>query len=158
MRYGGLALIVCTITVACSGGESSVRQRFLAQSSVSVLFDTWVRCNNNQDRDSLALLYHHVRELRVLRPDGTVTRGWNEEREAQAEFFDSVERVNFLAEALEIEVVDKDVVLTTFHHSLDAERRGGERLPTVSGVGTMVWVRDAADGQWKIHMLHLSAR
>ena len=158
MRHTGLALITCSLFVACSGGDISVRQRFLAQSSVSVRFDTWVRSFNNKDRDSLALTYHQVPELRVHHADGTVSRGWGEERENQAEFFNNVEVVNFVIDGLEIEVVSDAVVLTTFRHSLDTERSDGQRDATVSGLGTIVWIKDTADDLWKIHTLHLSAR
>ena len=156
MRHTNL-LWVCLL-VACSSGETSVRQQFLAQSTASVQFDTWVRAINNQNQDSLAIVYHPVPELRVLNIDGTVSRGWDEVLAYWVEFFAGVETVNFVTDGLEIEVVNEDVVLMTFRHSLDTERLEGERGSTVSGLGTIVWRRDAVDDLWKIHMQHLSAR
>jgi ketosteroid isomerase-like protein len=156
MRYAGLLLL--SLIAACSGDDISVRQRFLAQSSVSVQFEGWVRSLNNQNQDSLALVFHQVPELRVLHTDGTVARGRDEVREAQVEFFDSAEMVNFVPDGLEIEVLGDDVVLTTFRYTLDIERTDGTRDPTVRGLGTIVWTNDPADGLWKIRALQLSAR
>ena len=156
MRYTTLLLIL--ITVACGGGEISVRQRFLAQSSVSVHFDAWVRALNNQERDSLALFYHHGPELRVLGIDGTISRGWEEESESQRQFIETAELVNFVPGEPDIEVLAKDMVLTTFRHTLDIERVSGQRDPTVHGLGTILWTQDPGDDSWKIRLLQLSAR
>jgi ketosteroid isomerase-like protein len=156
MRHA--TLLGLSLLTACSGGELSVRQQFLAQSSVSVQFDTWVRSINNQNQDSLALVYHQVPELRALNTDGTVSRGWDETREYWNEFFDGVEIVNFVTDGHEIEVLSQHVVLMTFRHMLDTERTDGERGSDARGRGTIVWTRDVVDGLWKIHMLHLSER
>lgn len=156
MRH--LGLLVLAFVVACGGREISVRQRFLAQSGVSVQFDTWARAVNNQDEDSLALCYHHGPELRVLNMDGTISRGWNEESERQRDFFSAAERVNFVPGEPEIEVMAKDMVITTFLHTLDIERMNGERDPTVRGVGLILWTRDPNDDTWRIRFVQLSAR
>jgi hypothetical protein len=103
MRHFGLLLLA--LVVACGSEELSVRQRFLAQSSVSVQFEAWVRSLNNQNQDSLALVYHQVPELRILGIDGSVSHGWEEERENVAEFFASAEMVNFVPAGLEIFVL-----------------------------------------------------
>jgi hypothetical protein len=156
MRYTSLLLL--SIVVACGSEEISVRQRFVAQSSVSVQFDAWVRSLNNQNQDSLALVYHQVPELRILGIDGSVSHGWEEEREKVAEFFASAEMVNFVPDGLEIFVLSYEVVLTTFRHTLDIERTDGQRDPTVRGLGTIVWTHDPIDDLWKIRVLQLSAR
>ncbi len=158
MRHASLALIAICLLLACSREETSVRQRFLAQSSVSVQFENWTRVFNNMDRDSLALIYHQVPELRVIHSDGSMSRGWTEERDRLSDFFGGVERVNLVTEGLETEVISEDLVLATFRHALAIERVDGQRDPRVSGPGTMVWIKDPADEIWKIHMEHLSAR
>ena len=152
------SLFLLSLFVACSGEDASVRQRFLAQSGASVRFENWVRCLNNQDRDSVASFYQHVPELRVLQVDGTITRGWEAERESQKAFFDAIGMVNFVPNDLEIDVLSKDLVLTTFRFALDIEAADGQRDPTLSGVGTMVWIKDPADGEWKIRLQQLSSR
>ena len=156
MRYFNLLLL--TLLVSCAADEMSVRQQFLAQSSVSVQFDVWVRSLNNQDQDSLALVFQQVPELRVLHVDGTVSHGWEEERENQLQFFDSTDMVNFVPDGIEIDVLSDELVLTTFRHTLDIERTGGQRDPTIRGLGTMVWTHDLVDGTWKIRVMQLSAR
>jgi len=152
------SLLLLTILVACSGGGDSVRQQFLAQASTSVQFDIWVRSLNNQDIDSLALTYHRVPELRVLHSDGAISHGWDVVRERQVEFFESAELVNFVPDGLEIEVLSSEVVLTTFRYTLDSQRVGAERDPTVRGLGSIVWVHDPAADLWKIHLMQLSER
>ena len=156
MRYA--TVVFLSLAVACSGGEISVRRQFLAQSGVSVQFDTWVRSINNENQDSLALLYHQVPELRVLNADGTVSRGWEETRDKWAEFFEGSGSVNFVADGLEYDVVNGDVVLVSFRYSLNTERSDGTRDPTLSGLGTIAWIHDRVDDLWKIHMQHLSVR
>ena len=156
MRYA--TLLLTSLLVACSDGELSVRQQFLAQASVSVQFDSWVRSINNRNHDSLALAYEQVPELKVLNIDGTVSRGWDEVSERWIEFFEGVDVVNFVTDVHEIEVLTKDLVLMTFRHSLDTERRDGEPGLSISGRGSIVWLRDVDDDLWKIRLLHLSAR
>ena len=156
MRYA--TVLFSSLAVACSGGEISVRQQFLAQSGVSVQFDTWVRSINNKNQDSLALLYHQVPELRVLDADGTVSNGWDETRDKWSEFFAGRESVNFVADGLEYDVLNEDVVLVSFRYSLNTERSDGTRDPTLSGLGTIAWINDPLDDLWKIHMQHLSVR
>jgi hypothetical protein len=151
-------MLLLITAVACGSGDISVRQRFLAQSSVSVKFNAWVRALNNQNRDSVALFYHHSPELRVLAIDGTISHGWEEESEVQREFFETVELVNFVPGEPEIDVLAKDMVLTTFRHTLDIERANRQRDPTVRGLGSILWTRDPDDDTWKIRLLQLSAR
>lgn len=158
MRHTSLILIAICLLLACSREDTSVRQRFLAQSSVSVQFENWSRVFNNMDQDSLALIYHQVRELRVVHSDGSMSRGWTEERERLSEFFNAVERLNLVTEGLETEVINKDLVLATFRYDLSVQRVDGQRDPRLSGPGTMVWIKDPADEIWKIHMEHRSAR
>ena len=152
------ALLPLLLLTACSGGEMSVRQQFLAQSSTSVQFDTWVRSINNQNLDSLVLVYHQVPELRVLNLDGSISRGWEEASAYWAEFFEEVEIVNLVTDVHEIEVMAEDLVVMTFRYSLDTERNDGEPGAPSSGRGTMVWIRDTVDDFWKIHLQHLSVR
>ena len=156
MRFTTLLLL--SLVVACGDGEISVRQRFLAQSNVSVQFEAWARSLNNQDRDSLALLYDHGPELRVLAIDGSISHGWEEESERQLQFFESAAMVNFVPDGLEIEVLTQDLVLTTFRHTLDIERTNGSRDPTIRGLGTILWTRDLSDDTWRIRLMQLSAR
>jgi len=156
MRHA--TLLFLSLLVACSGDELSVRQQFLAQSSVSVQFDTWVRSINNQNQDSLDLVYRHVPEIKALNINGTVSRGWDEARENWIEFFDEMEIVNLVTDVHEIEVLTEDLVLMTFRYSLDTERYDREPGLSVSGRGSMVWTNDAVDNLWKIHLQHLSVR
>ena len=156
MRHA--TILALSLLAGCSGAELSVRQQFLAQSSVSVQFDNWVRSINNQNQDSLALVYDQVPELRALNIDGTVSRSWDETSAHWNEFFKTVEVVNLVTDVHEIEVMYEDLVLMTFRYSLDTEANDGEPGSSVSGRGTMVWTKDMVDDLWKIHLQHLSVR
>ena len=156
MRF--FSFLLLSLFVSCSGEDASVRQHFLAQSNVSVRFESLVRAVNNRDQDSVALFYQHVPELRVLQMDGSITRGWEAEAESQKVFFESLSMVNFVADAVEIDVLSKDLVLTTFRFSIDIARADGRRDPTTSGNGTIVWIKDPADDEWKIRLQQLSSR
>ena len=156
MRHA--TLLLASLLVACSGGELSVRQQFLAESGASVQFDIWVRSINNQNQDSLGLIYHQVPELRSINVDGKVSRGWDEVAQHWSEFFELARSVNFVTDVHEIEVLTEDLVLMTFRYSLDTERDDGEPGLSVSGRGSMVWSGDVEDDLWKIHTQHLSVR
>lgn len=156
MRHAILLLL--SLLVACSGSEPSVRQQFLAESGASAQFDNWVRAINNQNQDSLGIIYHQVPELKSINVDGTVSRGWEEVSQHWSVFFDAVRIVNFVTDVREIEVLAEDLVLMTFRYSLDTERNDGEPGMSVSGRGSMLWSGDVVDDLWKIHMQHLSVR
>lgn len=152
------SILILSLVVASCGGGDSIRQQFLAQSTVSVQLENWVRSLNNQDMDSLTLTFHHLPELRHLHSDGSISHGWEEVREHYDQFFDAAELVNFVPDGLEIDVQSSEVVLTTFRYTLDIQRAGTERDPTIRGLGTMVWTNDSTDELWKIYLLQLSKR
>lgn len=154
MRLASLLLL--TLIVGCSEGEMSVRQRFLAQSTVSVQLENWARAVNNQDIDSLALVFENTQELRVLSADGRILQGWEHVRAHYGELFGEAVMVNLVIDAIEIEVHSRDVVLATFRHSLDLEKNDGWREPTESGLGTTVWLNSGEEGSWRLHLLQLS--
>ncbi|UCG88433.1 MAG: nuclear transport factor 2 family protein [Gemmatimonadota bacterium] len=152
-----LVLLASTTLVACSP-EMSLRARAEAEQEVRARFDTWVRAMNNMDMDSLLLMHHAVPELTVIRADGRVAHGWEEEEALHQEAMEGVDRINFGVQNVEVQVLTRRIALVTFRHSTDVILEDGERGEPYAGHVSMVWLRDREDDQWKIHMEHHSVR
>lgn len=115
----------------------------------------WARAIGNRDTGELAAFYHQVPELTVAWMSGTRTRGWEEERETQRQFFRSIARANLVISDLSVEILSATVALTTFRHSSDIIKTSTDR-DIFSGNGTIVWMRDETDNLWKIHAAQIS--
>ena len=155
-RSSPIAVSAAAALLACAGDELTIRQRLISEHDVTARYETWVRSMNNRDTDSLAALYHQVPELRVVWPDGRVSRGWEDVRTAQTAFFDGIERVNFVPQAREVAILSSTVAVTMLGYSLDVARFGGRRDEPASGIVTLIWVNDETDGLWKVHSQHVS--
>jgi ketosteroid isomerase-like protein len=159
MRRSRLPLVIVFVVVltACSA-EMSLRQRSEAEQAVNARLNSWVRAINNAEMDTLYLMHHRVSELTVIMGDGREAHGWDEEEDLYRSFFDGVERVNLVMQREEVEILNTELAITTFRHSMDIMLPDEERRPPVAGHGTIIWVKDSRDDQWKIHLSHMSYR
>ncbi len=115
----------------------------------------WARAIGNRDTGELAAFYHQVPEVTVAWMSGTRTRGWDEERDTQRQFFRNIARANLVISDLSIEVLSTSAAVTTFRHSSDIIMTSTDR-DIFSGNGTIVWTKDEADNVWKIHAAQIS--
>ncbi len=152
------ALVVLAFVgmLACSEPTVTIREQAVIEQTLTDQLRTWVRAWNNGDRDSLSAMYVQGPELTVVWVDGSVRQGWEEEELAQTSLFNSTERVNFVMQNPVQHVIDMEVALSTFSHSIDVVRLGGRRDLVRSGAGTVLWVRDHEENVWRIRMAHLS--
>ena len=156
MRHSKLTLVLaCAVLLACTD-SLSLRELRVEEQAVEAQLSTWVRSINNREHDSVAAMYHQVPELTVVWPDGHISRGWEEEQLAQTELFNSIERINFVKQSPQIEILSPKVALTTFRHSWDVVHLGGRPDTPRAGSVTVVWVKDTMDNMWKIHTEHIS--
>jgi len=159
MRRSRLPLVlVFVVLLASCSTEMSLRERSEAEQAVNARLNSWVRAINNAEMDTLLLMHHRVSELTVIMGDGTEANGWEEEEALYRSFFEGVERVNLVMQRADVEILSPELAITTFRHSMDTMPEDEERLPPVAGHGTILWVKDRMDNQWKIHLSHMSYR
>ena len=150
MKRSNLVLVLaCVMLVACTQ-EMTQREALEARQAVEGRASAWVKAWNNADRDSLALFYHQVPELKVIWPDGRRTDGWEATDAAIAEFYGGINYMNFGVTKLEVQLLSPAAALTTFRHSTDIVQRNGQRLPVRSGNAAVLWMKDQRDNRWKI--------
>ncbi len=64
--------------------------------------------------------------------------------------------MNFVMTDPAVEVLTPRIALTTFSHSTDVVRLSGRMVE--AGHGTLLWMKDAEDGAWKIYLQQLAIR
>jgi uncharacterized protein (TIGR02246 family) len=121
--------------------------------AVAGQMNIWVRSINNRSLDTLASVYLHSPDVAIVWLDGERTRGWNEASAKWTRYLASLSQLNYVAENVVIDVVDRNVAIVTFRTTVDAVSATRERHP---GRGTLIWVKDPADGRWKIRVEHQS--
>ncbi len=147
----GLATIL-----ACQPPEMTTAERLQAQQQLEGKFSGWVQAMNNGQRDEVLAFYHNHSELLVFWPDGGVVRGYEQQERRLHDFFNAIRYMNFVAQQPRTELLGAETALTTFGHSTDIIHQDSRRV-VEPGYGTIVWIRDPVDQEWKIHFQHLSA-
>lgn len=155
MQHKRWLLVSVLVGALACAPQMSTRERMLEQQAVDARLTTWVRVMNNASQDSLFAMYHQVPELQVMWPDGKRTTGWDETQQAWTDFYANTDYMNFVAQSPDVQILSPDVAVTSFHHSMDIVRQR-QRLPVSAGYGVVVWVKDASDGLWKIHLSQIS--
>jgi ketosteroid isomerase-like protein len=133
----------------------TLQQRAVEQQFVSNRVSQWTTALNNAAQDTLASLYEDSPNLRVVWPDGSAAIGFEENERAIADIYDQWEMVNYGPISPEVHIISAEVAMVTFGHSLDIQFVNSRRQVS-SGHTTLVFVKDAADGLWKIRRQHMS--
>lgn len=149
-----ILLFGAAVLLTACGQDLTPQQRAVEEEAVNGRLQAWDRAMDNRWLDSLAAIYDHSASMSVAWPDGHRTRGWDQERLAENEFFSSISFMNLGVQDPVTVVLSPDVAVTTFHHSTDVIV-SGVRQPVTSGQATFVWVRDPAEKlealHWKLH-------
>jgi hypothetical protein len=87
---------------------------------------------------------------------GRVAHGSEEHEALHQRSFEGVDRINFGVQNVEIQILTRRIALVTFRHATDIILTNGERAAPNAGYVSMVWLKDRADNQWKVHMEHHS--
>ena len=153
-----ILILTCASALACSPPSMSPRQQGLIHQAVEVQLNSWVRAINNRESDSVLTFYRQSPELTVVWADGQVSHGWNEQEVVLKERFGAIERINFVKQNVQIEILSRDFALATFRHSLDVMSTGGVRQRPASGSATLLWARNPDDDSWRIYTQHVSVK
>ena len=148
-----LAVFAAVAFVACSS-DLTPQQRAVEEEAVGTRLQLWAKALNNRWVDSIAAVYEHTPTMTVAWPNGRVSKGWDDERQAEKDFFESISYMNLGVQNAVTVVVSPTVAVTTFRHSTDIVTNG-VRQPVTSGPAMIVWVKDLSEPkqqeQWKIH-------
>ena len=156
MRWSTLSVALTSVAVlGCEPPSMTLQQRAVQEQFVSNRVSRWTTALNNASQDTLALLYEDSPSLRVVWPDGSAAAGFEENEQAIADIYDQWEMVNYGPISPEVHVISAEVAIVTFGHSLDI-RFVDSRRQVSSGHTTLVFVKDVADGLWKIRRQHIS--
>ena len=150
-----MVALACATLIACTGGMTQ-RERLIEQDVLQNRLATWVRVTNNAQVDSLVALYMPGPDVRVVRPDGQRTQGWEQLDEKVKYFYRSINYMNFVMQDPRTVVLSTEVAISSFRHSTDIVAAGGVRRPVSAGHGTLVWLKDPQDNLWKISLQHIS--
>jgi ketosteroid isomerase-like protein len=151
-----LVLLGCVAALGCES-ELTTRERAVEEQVVTERLNAWAKAMNNARQDSIAAFYLHDPSLQVLWANGTHDNGWEEAQQSLRDFYNSIQYMNFVLQNPEVDVLAKGVAVSTFRHSTDVVERGGLRQPVTSGRGVVVWIKDSADGLWRIYLQQTAA-
>lgn len=162
MRTSWLLVVSVAVVVACTQ-EMPRRERLAEAEAVEQQLSAWVQAGNDLYRnglnrrmlDSLAPFYQQDDQLQAFWPVGGRTMGWDQFDARMREFFGAFNFLNMVITDPRVEVMSRTAALTTFRHSTDA-LVGARQRSVHPGGGTILWVKDPADGVWKIHLQHIS--
>jgi ketosteroid isomerase-like protein len=101
-------------------------------------------------------MYHEVPDLTTVWTDGSRAAGFEDHEQAVRAYWETIEHLNFVVQSPEVQVLSPDLAVVTFRHSSDVQFKEEGSRETYAGHGTMVWMKDAEDGLWKIHTQHVS--
>ncbi len=145
-----LTLFACAPSEEISPAEQAVEERVIGD-----LVLAWERGVNSLKWDSVTMFYHKSPDMVAIWSDGRRTQGWEAESTATQEFLSRTTALNFDVQDPSTQVLSRRVALTTFRHSTDrTDSLAGREL--YSGYGTLVWIKDPTDNQWKIHARQVS--
>ena len=154
-RSNVVLVLLCAAMVACAQ-EMTQREETMVRQIVRDRAIAWVKAMNNAQLDSIATFYLQTPDLTVLWPDGRRTEGWDSTEASIREFYGGINYMNFVITELQLQILSPDAVMSAFRHSTDIVQRNGLRLPVQAGQGTILWVKDPQDNQWKIELSHIA--
>ena len=141
-------VLACVFALGCEQ-ELTMRERVVEEQAVEERFQNLVRLMNNARVDSVLAFYDQSPALRVMWSDGTRAEGIEQVEQSLRDFYGKINYMNFVPQSPTIQVLNKDVALTSFRHSTDVVLAGGDRLPVSSGQGMIVWGK-GDDGPWRV--------
>ncbi len=155
LRASLLVALTCIVAIGCASSDMPPRERAVQEQVVGDRIQSWSRIFNNRDRDSLETFYEDNMQVTLATPAGDRYQGWDQVSQSLQNFYQSITRVNLVLQDVAVDVITRDVAVTTFRHSTDIILVSTDR-DLYSGQGTLVWVRDAASDTWRIRVQIMS--
>ncbi len=115
----------------------------------------WATALNNREIENLTAMYYNDPGLRVIWPSGRRSIGFEDQQLAVQDMYNMAQYMNFVIQSPETDILSDTWAVTSYRYSLDV-RYFDTRRELWAGFGTLVWIKDATDGLWKIDLQHLS--
>lgn len=142
--------LVAVLLLGCTPSDTLTRrERIVEENVLGQRFQDWVTAINNRDIGDLHSMYFHDDDLRVVGARGERANGWTEREMMITNFYGSIDYVNFVPQAPDIQVLTGTYAMVSFRHSTTTDFRMSGRH-AAAGSGFMVWEKDDADELWKI--------
>lgn len=157
MRSSNLLLcLACLSLAACAPREQLTTAELAVEEQIlNGMIENWERVVNSRKVDSMTMFNHKVPGFVGIWSDGRRTLGWEAESLATEEFVARTTAFNLDVQEPNVQVLTRSVALTTFRHALDlTDSLTGRAL--FPGYGTIIWMKDPADGMWKVHARQIS--
>ena len=136
--------------VACGARDLTTTERSVEQGRVQARFEQWTQQVNNRDLDSMATMYNPSPDLIVAWSDGFRTTGLEDHLTRTDDFYNAIQFMNMVPQNPVHQVLSASVATTSFRYSIDMVLNDTSRDP-YSGQANLIWVKDPADQQWRIH-------
>lgn len=141
--------VICAAAIGCTSSDLPPQERAVQEQALGERVQSWSRIFNNRDRDSLATFYEDNMQVTMATAAGDRFQGWDEVSRALRDFYQSIARVNLVLQDVSVDVITRDVAITSFRHSTDIILASTDR-DLFSGQGLFVWVRDGETDTWRI--------
>ena len=156
MRWSTLCVVLLGAAVmGCEPATFTRQQRAVEEQFINNRLSVWTTALNNGAQDTLIALYDTSPRLNVVWPDGRWAVGFDELEQSIADTYDMWEMVNYGPINAQVDLINKQVAVVTYRHSLDI-RFVDTRRQVSSGHTTLVFVKDEDDGMWRIRRQHIS--
>ncbi len=156
MRWSRLSAFVASVAVlGCSAPSLTPKQRAVEEQFVADRLNEWATSLNNREIEDLTALYQDAPVLSVVWPSGRRAIGFEEQQQAIQDLYNLAQYMNFVTQSPTTEILSPGWAVTAFRYSLDT-RYFDTRRELWAGFGTLVWIKDATDGLWRIHLQHMS--
>jgi ketosteroid isomerase-like protein len=156
MRRSILPTVLASVVLlGCEAPDLTRQQRAVEEQFVQGRVTAWIKALNNKELEDLAGMYENSPDLTVMWLEGAKAVGFEDSEAMIADFYGRTRFMNFAAQSAHVEVLSSTVAIATFRHSVDVQWFDTRR-DVWAGFGTLVWVKSAEDGLWRIHTQHVS--
>lgn len=146
-----LALFILTLTFTGFGQKTSPKPSE-DDKTVRAAFEDLIRAIENSNVDGATEPYWNSPELQVFNHNGTVTKGWQQNRKNREDTYPRIKNTKLETRDVRVTMLGSGGALVTFLWK--QTREFDEKKETASGRTTLVYKKFGKD--WKIVHLHTS--
>jgi hypothetical protein len=145
-------VVVLTLSLVAFGQKAKPSAEFTGEKAVRASFEDLVRAIENSNVNGATQPYWNSPELQVFNHNGTVTKGWEQNRKNREDTYPKIKNVKLETRDVRITMLGTSGALVTFlwRQTRDYE----DKAESASGRTTLVYKKIGKD--WKIVHLHTS--
>lgn len=144
--------VVLTLSFVVAGQKAKPSAEFTSEKAVRSSFEDLIRAIENSNVEGATEPYWNSPELQVFNHNGTVTKGWDQNRKNREATYPKIKNTKLETRDVRVSLIGTGGALVTF---LWIQTRDYEdKSETASGRTTLVYKKFGKD--WKIIHLHTS--